>query len=91
MTADTRYRTDHTGTRRFSEGIEQLPDTPDKRALGRFSLGIEHQLRACARGGPRAKGEPAHVRRGPCQWPLTARAKSVQARAPWVAPLSSTL
>jgi hypothetical protein len=41
MTADTRQRTDHTGTRRFSEGIEQLPDTPEKRLTGRFSCGIE--------------------------------------------------
>jgi hypothetical protein len=37
MTADTRGRTDHTGTRRLSEGIEQQPDTPDKRTLWRFS------------------------------------------------------
>ena len=41
MTADTRQQTDHTGTRRFSEGIEQLPDTPQKRVPGRFSCGIE--------------------------------------------------
>ena len=41
MTADTRQRTDHTGSRRFSEGIEQLPDTPEKRLTGRFSRGIE--------------------------------------------------
>jgi hypothetical protein len=41
MTADTRQRTDHTGTRRFSEGIEQLPDTPQKQMTGRFSCGIE--------------------------------------------------
>jgi hypothetical protein len=41
MTADTRQRTDHTGIRRFSEGIEQLPDTPDKLMIGRFSCGIE--------------------------------------------------
>jgi hypothetical protein len=40
---DRRYtqRTDQTGTRRFSEGIEQLPETPDKRLTGRFSRGIE--------------------------------------------------
>jgi hypothetical protein len=44
MTAYTRQRTDHTGTRRFSEGIEQLPDTREKRALGRFSRGIEHHV-----------------------------------------------
>src|ERR671936_372394 len=42
MTADTRQRTDHTGTRRFSEGVEQLPDTAEKRVIGRFSRGIEH-------------------------------------------------
>lgn len=41
MTADTRWRTDHTGARRFSEGIEQLPDTRGKRLTGRFSRGIE--------------------------------------------------
>jgi hypothetical protein len=41
MTADTRHRSDHTGTRRFSEGIEQLPDTPEKRLTGRFSCGVE--------------------------------------------------
>ena len=41
MTADTRQRTDHTGTRRFSEGVEQLPDTPEKRMTGRFSCGVE--------------------------------------------------
>jgi hypothetical protein len=44
MTADTSQQTDHTGTRRFSEGIEQLPDTPDKQTLGRFSRGIEHHV-----------------------------------------------
>src|SRR5918992_5856546 len=41
MTADTRQPTDHTCTRRFSEGIEQLPDIPEKRLTGRFSSGIE--------------------------------------------------
>jgi hypothetical protein len=41
MTADTRQRTNLTSTRRFSEGIEQLPDTPEKRLTGRFSRGIE--------------------------------------------------
>jgi hypothetical protein len=40
MTVETR-QTSHTGTRRFSEGIEQLPDTPEKRLTGRFSRGIE--------------------------------------------------
>src|SRR5919201_3930053 len=41
MTAATRQRQDHTGTRRFSEGIEPLPDTAEKRLTGRFSHGIE--------------------------------------------------
>ena len=41
MAADTRQRADHTGARRFSEGIEQLPETPEKRLTGRFSCGIE--------------------------------------------------
>jgi hypothetical protein len=41
MITDTTHRTDHTGTNRFSEGIEQLPDTPEKEALGRFSRGID--------------------------------------------------
>ena len=40
-TTDSTRRADHTGTRRFSEGVEQLPDTPQKRATGRFSEGIE--------------------------------------------------
>lgn len=31
-----------TTTGRFSEGIEQLPDTPEKQAVGRYSLGLEH-------------------------------------------------
>ena len=30
-----------TAPRRFSEGIEQLPDTPAKQLTGRFSSGIE--------------------------------------------------
>ena len=42
MTAETRQRTDHAGTRRFSHGIERLPDTREKRALGSFSRGTEH-------------------------------------------------
>jgi hypothetical protein len=41
MTADTSQRTDHTGTRRFSEGIEQLPETREKQLTGRFSCGVE--------------------------------------------------
>lgn len=41
MTADTRQRTDHAGTRRFSEGIEQRPDAREKRLTGGFSRGIE--------------------------------------------------
>ena len=41
MTTDARQQTDHIGSRRFSEGIEQLPDTPEKRLTGRFSCGIE--------------------------------------------------
>ena len=44
MTATTRQRTDHTRTRRFSEGIEHLPDTPQKRMKGRFSRGVEHRF-----------------------------------------------
>ena len=43
MTAATRQRTYHTGTRRFSEGIEELPDTAEKRLTGRFSRGIERR------------------------------------------------
>jgi hypothetical protein len=43
MTADPRQRTDHTGTRRFSEGVEQLPDTREKRLAGRFSRGNERR------------------------------------------------
>jgi hypothetical protein len=27
---------------RFSKGIEQLPDAPEKRTIGRFSRGCEH-------------------------------------------------
>ena len=27
---------------RFSEGIEQLPESRDKRRIGRFSRGCEH-------------------------------------------------
>ena len=41
MTAVTKQRTNPKGTRRFSEGIEHLPDTPEKRLTGRFSCGIE--------------------------------------------------
>ena len=41
MITNTHHRMDHTGTRRFSEGVEQLPDTPEKRATPRFSHGIE--------------------------------------------------
>ena len=41
MTADARQRTDDTGTRRFSEAMEQLPDAPQKRLTGRFSCDIE--------------------------------------------------
>ena len=41
MAADTRQRTDHMGTRRFSEGVEKLPDIPEKRLTGRFSCGVE--------------------------------------------------
>src|SRR5918992_3176023 len=41
MTAVTKQRTGPKGTRRFSEGIEHLPDTPEKRLTGRFSFGIE--------------------------------------------------
>jgi hypothetical protein len=44
MTAGISEQTDHTGTRRFSEGIEQLPNTTGKRSTGRFSRGIEHQF-----------------------------------------------
>jgi len=36
-----RLEPDQTGTRRFSEGVEQLPDTPEKRSVGRFSRGVE--------------------------------------------------
>ena len=45
MTADTRQRTDNTGPRRFSEGIEQqLPDTRKKQLTGRVSRDIEHYV-----------------------------------------------
>jgi hypothetical protein len=42
-TAPTRPRTDQTAPRRFSEGIEQRPDAPEKRVTGRFSRGIEQR------------------------------------------------
>ena len=43
MTTDARQQTDHIGSRRFSEGIEQLPDAVEKRLTGRFSRGIERR------------------------------------------------
>ena len=42
MLTATEQRTERMRTGRFSEGIEQLPDTPEKRAIGRFSRGVEH-------------------------------------------------
>jgi hypothetical protein len=48
MFADTEHRNDTTVTRRFSEGIEQLPETPEKNATRRFS--------------PPADGHPAPAR-----------------------------
>jgi hypothetical protein len=41
MAAITEHVANATGTRRFSEGIEQLPETPEKNATRRFSEGIE--------------------------------------------------
>ena len=38
---DNARRADHTGTRRFSEGVEQLPDTPqnpEQQELSRFRI-----------------------------------------------------
>jgi hypothetical protein len=43
MIADTQHTTDKTVTRRFSEGVEQLPETPEKNATRRFSEGIEQR------------------------------------------------
>jgi hypothetical protein len=43
MTGDTRQRTNHPPSPRFSEGIEQLPDTPEKRVTGGFGRGIERR------------------------------------------------
>lgn len=39
----SRVEQQHVG--RFSEGIERLADTPDKRRIGRFSAGAERQPR----------------------------------------------
>jgi hypothetical protein len=41
MFNEARHPTDATVRRRFSEGIEQLPETPEKAATRRFSEGIE--------------------------------------------------
>ena len=41
MLAHDEHPTDKTVTRRFSEGVEQLPETPEKNATRRFSEGIE--------------------------------------------------
>jgi hypothetical protein len=43
MSTDIRHRNDHTGTRRFNEGIEKLAKTRQKRALSRFSRGIDRR------------------------------------------------
>jgi hypothetical protein len=42
MLKATGQRTDRVRTGRFSEGVEHLPDTPEKLAIGRFSRGVEH-------------------------------------------------
>jgi hypothetical protein len=57
---------------RFSDGIEQLADTPEKRRIGRFSTGIERrpQTPAKLRRGRFSEGieqlpeTPSKVRRG---------------------------
>jgi hypothetical protein len=41
MFPDTEQAIRPTVARRFSEGIEQLPETPEKNATRRFSEGIE--------------------------------------------------
>ena len=41
MIAERKHQSNGTVTRRFSEGIEQLPETPEKNATRRFSEGIE--------------------------------------------------
>lgn len=53
MTATTSPRTDRTGAGRFSQGIEQLPDTREKRRIGRFSRGIERTPDTPAKTMPR--------------------------------------
>jgi hypothetical protein len=55
---------------RFSEGIEQLPDTPSKRRVGRFSAGIEQRPHSKLRKGRFSEGSerlprtPSTLRRG---------------------------
>jgi hypothetical protein len=55
---------------RFSEGIEQLPDAPNKRRIGRFSAGIERRPQAKLRRGRFSEGmeqlprTPSRLRRG---------------------------
>ena len=55
---------------RFSEGIEQLPDTPNKRRIGRFSAGIERRPQGELRRGRFSEGveqlprTPSRLRRG---------------------------
>ena len=55
---------------RFSEGIEQLPDTPSKRRVGRFSAGIEQRPHGKLRRGrfsegiEQLPGAPSKLRRG---------------------------
>jgi hypothetical protein len=66
MFADTEHPIDKPVMRRFSEGIEQLPETPEKNATRRFSEGIEQlpetpEKNATRRFGPR-DGHPARSR-----------------------------
>jgi hypothetical protein len=55
---------------RFSEGIEQRPDTPSKRRIGRFSTGIEQRPQDKLRTGRFSEGierfprTPGRLRRG---------------------------
>ena len=55
---------------RFSEGIEQLPDTPSKRRIGRFGAGNEQRTQSKLRRGRFSEGieqlprAPSRLRRG---------------------------
>jgi hypothetical protein len=66
MFADTEHPIEKPVMRRFSEGIEQLPETPEKNATRRFSEGIEQlpetpEKNATRRFSP-GNGHPAPAR-----------------------------